>query len=136
MLILNFSHPLTAEHVAQIEALTGTPVERVLEISTHFDPALPFAPQVAALVREVELTPAEWQTLPLLVNPPGHAPIAVTLLAELHGQMGYFPAVLRLRIIPEHVPAEFEIAEIINLQAVRERARAPLSANPNTVETD
>lgn len=34
-----------------------------------------------------------------------------------------FPAVMRLRPIENAVPPQFEVAEIINLQAVRERAR-------------
>jgi len=47
MIILNFSHPLTPEHLAQIEALTGQTVERVIEIPTHLDTDAPFGPQVA-----------------------------------------------------------------------------------------
>jgi len=123
MLILNFSHPLTAAQLAQLEALTNQLVERVLDIPTHFDPAQPFAQQVAALIDQLELTPTEWQTLPLLVNPPTLNVIAIALLAELHGRMGYFPPVLRLRSVPGSLPPRFEVAEIINLQAVRDHAR-------------
>ncbi len=123
MLILNFSHPLTAEHLAQVEALTGTAGVRVLDIPTHFDPALPFAPQVAALVEQIGLTSSEWQTQPILINPPSLNMIAAALLAELHGRMGYFPPVLRLRAIEGVLPPRFEVAELINLQAVREQAR-------------
>lgn len=123
MLILNFSHPLTAEHLAQLEALTNQLVERVLDIPTHFDPAQSFTQQVAALIDQLELTPTEWQTLPLLVNPPTLNVIAIALLAELHGRMGYFPPVLRLRSVPGSLPPRFEVAEIINLQAVRDHAR-------------
>ncbi|OQA22601.1 MAG: hypothetical protein BWY63_00747 [Chloroflexi bacterium ADurb.Bin360] len=123
MLILNFSHPLTAEHVAQIKALTGAPVERVLDFPAHFDPAQLFTPQVTALVDSSELTPREWQTLPILINPPSLNVISAVLLAELHGRMGYFPPVLRLRSIEDALPPRFEVAEIINLQAVREQAR-------------
>lgn len=49
---------------------------------------------------------------------------AVVLTAELHGRMGYFPAVLRLKPVPGSVPPRFEVAEILNLQAVRSEARA------------
>jgi len=45
------------------------------------------------------------------------------LLAELHGRMGYFPPIVRLRPVPNALPPRFEVAEIINLQAVREAAR-------------
>jgi hypothetical protein len=37
--------------------------------------------------------------------------------------MGYFPAVLRLRPVPNTTPPAFELAEILNLQSVREQAR-------------
>jgi hypothetical protein len=32
MVILNFSHPLTATHIAQTEVLAGQKVERVMEV--------------------------------------------------------------------------------------------------------
>lgn len=124
MILLNFSHPLTPEHLQQVEALTGEPLERVLAANNvQFDPSLPFAPQVVALVDSLGLTAEEWQTLPILVNPPSYNFVAVTLLAELHGRMGYFPDHLRLRPVPDATVTRFEVAEILNLQAVRNAAR-------------
>lgn len=123
MILLNFSHPLTADHLAQIEALTGQATERVIAASVQFDVQVPFAAQVVALVDGLGLTPQEWQTLPLLINTPSLNAIAVTLLAELHGRMGYFPTVIRLRQAAGAMPPRFEVAEIIDLQTVRNRAR-------------
>ena len=123
MIIINFSHPLTEEQLAQIEALAGQKVERVIEVPTQLDPEAPFAPQVMELVEKVGLSPKEWQTLPILINPPSLNAIAVILLAELHGRMGYFPTIIRLRPVPNAIPPRFEVAELINLQAVRDRAR-------------
>jgi hypothetical protein len=123
VLILNFAHPLTPAHREQIETLTGEPVDEVIEINTHFDNGQPFEPQLAALLEEVPLTPERWQTERLLVNPPAYNYVAVLLLAELHGRMGYFPACLRMRPVGDAVPPRFEVAEIMNLQAVRDKAR-------------
>jgi hypothetical protein len=123
MILLNFSHPLTPNHLAQIETLTGQPVQRVIDARTQFDHAQPFAVQVTRLVDGVGLTPEEWQTLPLLINPPALNLIAVTLLAELHGRMGYFPTALRLRPVEGSAPPRFEVAELVNLQEIRARAR-------------
>jgi hypothetical protein len=123
MILLNFAHPLTSDHLRQIEALTGQAVERVVEINSQIDPQQPLVPQVVALADEAGLSPAEWQSLPLLVNPPSLNFIAVTLLAELHGRCGYFPAHLRMRPVPESIPPRYEVAEVINLQAVRDAAR-------------
>jgi hypothetical protein len=49
--------------------------------------------------------------------------IAATLLAELHGRMGYFPTVVRMRPVAGSTPPRFEVAEIVNLQDVRDEAR-------------
>lgn len=83
MMVLNFSHPLTAEHLAQVEAFSGQAIERVIDAPARFDHAQPFAAQVTALVEGLGLSPAEWQTLPLLINPPSLHVIAVTVLAEI-----------------------------------------------------
>jgi len=72
----------------------------------------------------VGLSPVEWQTLPFLINPPSLNVIAVTLIAELHGRMGHFPAIVRLRPVADSVPTRYEVAEVINLQAVRDTARS------------
>jgi len=123
MILLNFAHPLTDEHLSQIEALTGQAVERVVEINSQIDPQQPLVPQVVTLADQAGLSPAEWQSLPLLVNPPSLNFIAVTLLAELHGRCGYFPAHLRMRPVQGSVPPRYEVAEVINLQEVRDAAR-------------
>ena len=123
MIVLNFSHPLTPAHREEIEALTGQPVDDVIEIKTHFDNSQPFEPQLAALLAEIPLTPEDWQTAPLLINPPSFNYVAVLLLADLHGRMGYFPACIRLRPVADAVPPRFEVAEILNLQGVRNGAR-------------
>ena len=75
------------------------------------------------MVEDVGLTSAEWQQLPILVNPPALNVITAMLLAELHGRVGYFPPVVRLRSVAESLPPQFGISKIINLQAVRETAR-------------
>lgn len=123
MVLLNFSHPLTAEQLQQLEELTGRKVDRVVEIDAQIDPQQPIVPQITAMADRAGLTPQEWQTLPIVINPPSLNFSAVTLLAELHGRCGYFPPVVRLRPVPEAVPPRFEVAEIVNLQAVREEAR-------------
>jgi hypothetical protein len=123
MIILNFSHPLTAAQLSQIESLTETKVEEVRGEMAKFDNGLPFAEQVRSLVERVGLSSEQWQGVPLLVNPPGYAPAALTLLAELHGRMGYFPAMMRLRPVAGAIPPRYEVAELLNLQGVRESAR-------------
>ncbi len=123
MILLNFSHPFTSEQLKQLEELTGKKLERVIEIDAQINTRDPIAFQVTAMVEQAKLTAREWQTLPILINPPSLNFSAVTLLAELHGRCGYFPPVVRLRLVFDAVPPCFEMAEIINLQTVREEAR-------------
>ena len=122
--MLNFAHPLTDAHLARVAELAGRPVERVIAVPTHFDHARPFAEQIAGPVAAVGFTPAQWQTTPLLVNLPSLTPIAGLLLAEIHGRTGYFPTVVRLRPVASSTPPQYEVAELLNLQAVRDGARA------------
>jgi len=71
----------------------------------------------------VPLTAEQWQTEPILVNLPSLNFIAALLLAELHGRMGYFPAIIRLRSVEGSTPTRYEVAEILNLETVRGAAR-------------
>ena len=81
MLVVNFAHPLTPEHLAAVERLTGQAVERVVEVRTAFDAERPFAEQARVLLKEAGLTTEEWQSLPLLVNLPAFSGIAALVLA-------------------------------------------------------
>lgn len=123
MIVLNFAHPITEEQRAQIEALTGQSIEQVVDIPSQIDVQKPIAPQVTAMADAAGLSPREWQTRPILINPPSLNFSAVALLAELHGRMGYFPPVVRLRPVQGSVPPRFEVAEIVDLQGIRARAR-------------
>lgn len=123
MMIINFSHPLTDLQKEQIETLSGRAITTIHTIPCQFDNTQPFAPQVADYVSQVPLTPAGWQTEYLLINPPSYAPATATLIAELHGRMGYFPAIIRTRPVPQSLPPQFEIAEILNLHEVRHASR-------------
>src|SRR5437660_1171859 len=116
MLILNFTHPLTDEHRTQIEALAGTSTDEIRTIQVQIDQSQPLVAQISSIVDAVGLTAEEWQTRPLLINPPGYAPAAFVLLAELHGRTGHFPTLIRLRPKAGPTPA-YEVAELLNLQA-------------------
>lgn len=123
MILLNFSHPLTDAQRSQIETLTGQAISELRQIATQFDEQEPFAPQLAALMATLDLTPEAWQSAPILVMLPSLNFIAAALLAELHGRMGYFPPVVRTRPVAGSVPRRYEVAEILDLQTIREAAR-------------
>ncbi|MBP7964376.1 MAG: hypothetical protein KBG20_13445 [Caldilineaceae bacterium] len=52
----------------------------------QFDDGQPLAEQVRELVDGLGLTSRAWQTEALLINPPGLAPAALCVMAELHGR--------------------------------------------------
>ena len=124
MILLNFAHPLSQEQLAAIYDATGQTAWKVRQVKTQFDHERPFADQIIALVDGLQIETDTWQTVPILINPPSFNAIALALLAELNGRMGYFPAVIRLKPLPGSLPPQFAFAEIINLQAQRDQARA------------
>lgn len=123
MHIINFAHPLTGDQCAQIESLTAQSITCVVNVPARFDHAAPFIEQARAVVAAIELSSDEWQGLPLIVNLPSLSAIAALALVEIHGRTGYFPAIIRLRPVQDSMPPQFEVAEIINLNQVREQAR-------------
>lgn len=129
-LLLNYAHPLTAEQFSQVAALLGGQPE-VRFIATQIDRARPMAQVAADLADAAALSPEAWQTVPLVINPPALAPIALALIAEIHGRCGYFPPVLNMRPVPGALPPRYEVAEIVNLQALRDVARNRRSATPD-----
>ncbi|GAB4142838.1 CRISPR-associated protein Csx15 [Thermopirellula anaerolimosa] len=124
MFVLNFAHPLTDSQLDRIAELAGGKVDRVVSVPLQFDHARPFDEQVREVLAGIPLTSQEWQTMPIVINLPSLAVIAAVLLAEIHGRAGYFPTILRLRPVAGSVPPQFEVAELVNLQAVRDAARA------------
>ncbi len=123
MLLVNFSHPLTDVQREHLESVTRQSFDQIIDVPVQFDEKIPFPKQAADLVVGVPLTSAEWQTSPLLVVLPSLNFIAALLLAELHGRMGFFPAIVRLRPVEDSLPRQYEVAEILNLQDVRDKAR-------------
>ena len=123
MQILNFSHPLTETQIAKIEELAGKKISGVINIDSQIDTTKSIEEQIAEMLDRTGLTSEDWQTKTLLINLPSLNYSAAALLAQLHGRIGYFPSILRLRPVTDGITPRFEPAEILNLQAMRERAR-------------
>lgn len=123
MILLNFSHGLSSTEYSQIEIFAGRKISRLVVAHARFNEQQPFAPQAQALLATIDLTPTQWQSEPILVLLPSLNFIAALLLAELHGRMGYFPPTVRTRPVADSLPRRYEIAEILDLQLVRDRAR-------------
>ena len=123
MILINFSHPLTPKQLKETEVIVGQPIEQVFNLPVQFDNQSPYLLQLKKLFTDFPVSSEQLQICPLLVNLPSLNFIAGLVLAELHGRMGYFPPVLRLRPVPESLPPCYEVVEVLNLQAVRDGAR-------------
>jgi len=133
MIVINFSHRLTPAQLEQINTLAkleqinarANPptVDRIIDVPSQIDMQSPLAAQAEALANAAGLTADQWQGDPIIINPPALSSSAAALLAHLHGRMGYFPPCLRMRQVPGSVPPQFEVAEILDLQGIRQAAR-------------
>jgi hypothetical protein len=124
MILLNFAHPLTPSQLDQITALVGAMPDEVREIKVQFDLEQPLQPQIVRLLDDLPITAQDWQTRGWLLLLPSLNYAAAVLLAELHGRMGHFPTIVRLRPVQGALITEYAVAEIINLENVRAEARA------------
>lgn len=123
MRIINFAHPLTEDNLREIEALASCAVSEVIEVPSQVELGSSLEPQISSRLDGLGLSPREWQTGPLLLNLPSLSCSAAVVLTLVHGRTGYFPPVLRLAPETGNMMIRFKVVEILNLQAIRERAR-------------
>jgi hypothetical protein len=128
MLILNFAHPFTEQQHTRIEELAGTSIKNIITIPMLINEKEPLRPQITSIIDALDHYLDAWPKQHILVNPPGYAPAAFLLLAELHGRIGHFPTLIRMR--PNHGPVtSYEVIELINLQTIRDAAYKPSDAS-------
>lgn len=129
MILLNFSHPFTPEQKEQLEGILGQKIGQVIHLPVQFDHNAAYLPQLAQVMEKIPLSPLELQSAAIVVNLPSFNAIAAVTLAELHGRMGYFPPVVRMRPVEGAIPPRYEVAEVLNLQSVRDAARTKRNGN-------
>jgi hypothetical protein len=65
------------------------------------DESQAFRPQVCNIISNAKISSESLQRGEYIVNLPGFAPAAAVLIAELHGRMGHFSTIIRMK--GEHV---------------------------------
>ena len=125
-LVINFSaHPLMPAQQQAIQAKMGWPAVEIIETNLGNVPeSRDFVAKTLQCLNNIDLLPQDWQTHPLVVVPAGYASAWSVLLAELHGRIGYFPDMVRLRPAPVGATEKYEVAEIVELRQIRNQARA------------
>jgi len=119
--LVNFGHPITERQQRHIAAALGGVTPEIVDVDVFFDADQSIVGQAVELVDRAGVTPQRWQQGRIIVNLPGHSGLASVLLAEIHGRSGMFPTIVRLR--RRAVVNDWELAELIDLQALRERGR-------------
>ncbi|MBF0585472.1 hypothetical protein INT08_03560 [Prosthecochloris sp. N3] len=132
-LALNFSgHPVLPQQAHDIQKKMGWPNIDVIDVPVGtVSEDQNFLRTATRTVDRIDLLPNEWQSFALVVIPSGYAPLWAALLADLHGRLGHFPDMVRLRPSPKGAKEKFEVAEIIDLRDVRQQARSTRSPAHN-----
>jgi len=124
-LVLNFSgHPVMQGQQKKIRNLMEWPTIEVFDVpigTVNEDER--FLKIAIQKTDSIGLRPKEWQTTPIVVIPSGYSPLWSALLAELHGRLGHFPDIVRLRPAPQGEKEKFQVAEILDLRDIRHQAR-------------
>ncbi|MEI7556914.1 CRISPR-associated protein Csx15 [Candidatus Chlorohelix sp.] len=124
MLLINFSHPISASQKEQIEKVIGQEIESMLAVPVHLDLEKPMAAQVDVVLENLGISLQSLQQQSVLIILPGFSPLAAYLLTVFHGILGYFPSIAILKPDLDSVITDFKLAEILNLQALRNNARS------------
>ncbi|NTW56553.1 MAG: hypothetical protein HGB20_05860 [Chlorobiaceae bacterium] len=82
-----------------------------------------FVANIERTIDKIDLSPEQWQASGIVAVPAGYTAIWSVAMAELHGRLGYFPDIVRLRPAPAATVEKFEVAEIMNLREVRHASR-------------
>jgi hypothetical protein len=120
-ILVNFGRPMDSAQIEQLERLLGAEIDERIDVPGQLQDDQPYLPQVRAMINAVGLTPAEWNSLPLVINIHPFAPAAAAVLAWLHGLRGHFPEIVRMA--KNQQTGCFEVVEVLGLQSVRNEVR-------------
>jgi hypothetical protein len=124
-LIVNCSgHPVHPVQKSAIEKLMRWQETEVIDVPLGNVPEdQHFIPAIEKAIDRLDLTSKEWQEVPMVVIPAGYAPIWSVIQPILHGRLGHFPDVVRLRPVDPLSGVRYEVAEIMPLQQLRHESR-------------
>lgn len=123
MVLLNFGHPLTSEQVKVTGEITARDLAAIIDAAVRLDLDKPIQPQLEEVIDDIAGR-VDLENEPYLVSLPSLNIATAVVLAMLHGQSGHFPSVLRLKPVQGTHPPRYVVAEIVDLQAIRNAARS------------
>lgn len=124
MIFISFSDHIREDtHKTAIEAFVGRTIEEFIHTERSFDTEKSFVPQVSEWLNSIDFEGLAVRKKPIVVFLPSLNYIAAILLAQMHGRIGSFPSILRVKSVDRSGVRVYEIAEVINLNEVRDQAR-------------
>jgi hypothetical protein len=123
IIVLNFYELLAGHVVEQIEKLTKEDEVKVVNLIPYFDVRDDLIGQVKSQIEKVSEMVPGWRRENVLVQLPNNPIAAAVILAELEGQLGYLPAIVRLQPVKGAFPFRYEVAEVIHIEKIRASAR-------------
>lgn len=123
IIVINLSsHRLTDLQQEQLKDKYHVHIEELIELPVHFNAQQDLKPQARRWIDEVGLAQEEWSDKNIYLVLPGIAPGAAAILATVHGLRGGFPKILWV-YQASHDRAQYEIVQVIDLQALRDMGR-------------
>jgi hypothetical protein len=124
MILINFGAPFKPLQLSQTAAFLHEPVTQVIDLSFNIDFDQEVLPQFKKTMGKLKLSNAELCAEPVVINLPQQNYLSVMVLAELHARMGYFPPIIRTRLKSSGILPFYEVAEVIDLQAIEDQLNA------------
>jgi len=121
MILINFGAPFKPLQISQAEAFLHEPITRVVDLRFDVDFDQEMLQQFKKTMGRLKLSHADLTAEPVVVNLPQDNFLAAMALAELHARMGYFPPIIRTRLRASGILPYYEVAEVIDLQAIEDQ---------------
>ena len=129
MRILNFSYTLTETQEKQIQKLLNLNDDewqevdiRRIEARLNIDKDM--QKQIERILASIPMSLKEWQAKPVMIVPPPIAHSAILIAVGIFSICGYFPPIIRRKKQQNTLPPQFVVAEIIELDAFKNKARS------------
>jgi hypothetical protein len=112
MILINFSHAMTAEQIRQVEEMMKRGPVQLVDIPCQMDLDKPLAPQVRK-VYEQSLPYLIGDRSTILVHLPGLSTVAVLLMEHMRVGLGYRPFIVIMRRNSISPVGAFDVVEIL-----------------------
>ena len=121
MILINFGAPFKPLQISQAEVFLHESITRVINLPFNVDIDQEVLHQFKKTLGGLKLSNADLRAEPVVVSLPQQNYLSVMLLAELHARMGYFPPIIRTRLKSSGMLPFYEVAEVIDLQAIEDQ---------------